>query len=132
MVYTHVLNNGRCPVRSPLDQLATGRPAVIDGGRMQSIIAPTDGSGSPQLPNGEAHAETRRESPLPRYLAIAARFWDDTSVHLIIVMRQRCLYPTRSMSTTTSASRRSGVIRSKKSKPLWISSTARPTQHEIR
>jgi integrase len=28
MIYTHVLNNGRCPVRSPLDQL--DRPAVID------------------------------------------------------------------------------------------------------
>ena len=32
MIYTHVLNQGRCPVRSPLDQ-----PAVIDCIREQSI-----------------------------------------------------------------------------------------------
>jgi hypothetical protein len=29
MIYTHVLNNGRCPVRSPLDQMVGSAPCCI-------------------------------------------------------------------------------------------------------
>jgi hypothetical protein len=38
MIYTHVLNAGRYPVRSPLD--AVGRPPMIDCGPGQSIPSP--------------------------------------------------------------------------------------------
>ncbi len=37
MIYTHVLENGRCPVRSPLDQLALSKPPVIGGGSLPPI-----------------------------------------------------------------------------------------------
>jgi hypothetical protein len=46
MIYTHVLNNGRCPVRSPLDQLPPGS-AVLDCSNPQSN---TGAAGSPSLP----------------------------------------------------------------------------------
>ncbi|HEY3117088.1 MAG TPA: tyrosine-type recombinase/integrase, partial [Chloroflexota bacterium] len=34
MIYTHVLNNGRCPVQSPLDQLVVN-PVGIGGSPLQ-------------------------------------------------------------------------------------------------
>lgn len=37
IIFTHVLNAGRCPVCSPLDQLA-GNAAVIPCGSVQSIV----------------------------------------------------------------------------------------------
>ena len=48
MIYTHVLESGRCPVRSPLDQLLANRPAGIDGGRTPPIPSPAPASISPQ------------------------------------------------------------------------------------
>jgi hypothetical protein len=39
MIYTHVLESGRCPVRSPLDQLAATKPPVIGGNALPSIRA---------------------------------------------------------------------------------------------
>jgi integron integrase len=47
MIYTHVLQSGRCPVRSPLDQL---RPGVIDGKPSPSITGPTILAPPPQPP----------------------------------------------------------------------------------
>lgn len=48
MIYTHVLESGRCPVRSPLDQLA-GRPPAIGGSGLPPIAAPTS-AGIPTQP----------------------------------------------------------------------------------
>lgn len=48
MIYTHVLDNGRCPVRSPLDQLATGKLGGIGGNPLPSIPAPPLPSATPQ------------------------------------------------------------------------------------
>src|SRR5207247_842921 len=51
MIYTHVLNNGRCPVRSPLDQPpAGGGPSVIDCKIPQSITAPAPVACPPHTP----------------------------------------------------------------------------------
>ena len=47
MIYTHVLTSRRCPVRSPLDQLATPAP-LIDGKHSPSITAPARPSPVPQ------------------------------------------------------------------------------------
>jgi integron integrase len=47
MIYTHVLNNGRCPVRSPLDR--PGDPGVIGCTRPQPITGVTGGANGPQL-----------------------------------------------------------------------------------
>src|SRR6266571_9097818 len=49
MVYTHVLNNGRCPVRSPLDQLPAG-PPVIGCRQPQAIRAAPPQPVPPQPP----------------------------------------------------------------------------------
>lgn len=62
MVYTHVLNTGRCPVRSPLDQPV--RP-VIDGGAPPSIAGSPRFAAVPQPPAAPgvpptATRETRR------------------------------------------------------------------------
>src|SRR5262249_2633835 len=40
MVYTHVLESGRCPVRSPLDQPTTNQPPLIGGKISPSITGP--------------------------------------------------------------------------------------------
>jgi hypothetical protein len=48
MIYTHVLNNGRCPVRSPLDQLA-GAPALFGCEPPQANAATPAGAERPQL-----------------------------------------------------------------------------------
>jgi hypothetical protein len=45
MIYTHVLNNGRCPVRSPLDQLS----AVIGSMAPPSITGPVQAAPGPQV-----------------------------------------------------------------------------------
>jgi hypothetical protein len=45
MIYTHVLNNGRCPVRSPLDQLS----AVIGRMAPPSITGPVQSASAPQV-----------------------------------------------------------------------------------
>jgi integrase len=50
MVYTHVLNNGRCPVRSPLDVPAAGFRPVIAGRNAPSITALTPSAPPPQVP----------------------------------------------------------------------------------
>ena len=62
MIYTHVLNNGRCPVRSPLDQLAD-HPAAIDCSPPQSITGP----GTP-APQPEPQAAQRLALPAPKRL----------------------------------------------------------------
>ena len=50
MIYTHVLNTGRCPVRSPLDQLG-GAPAVFGGGALPPNTGqPKEPPGPQQLP----------------------------------------------------------------------------------
>jgi Phage integrase family len=46
MIYTHVLNSGRCPVRSPLDQL--GGPAMLGCRVPQTIEA-----GPPTSPDAQ-------------------------------------------------------------------------------
>jgi integron integrase len=60
MIYTHVLNSGRCPVRSPLDQPVIGGfpPPPITGGPF--ALPP------PQLPAAAALAPTRGEQASPR------------------------------------------------------------------
>ena len=49
MVYTHVLNNGRCPVRSPLDFERPAGHGAIDCGQPQSIPARPLATVPPQL-----------------------------------------------------------------------------------
>jgi len=41
MIYTHVLNNGRCPVKSPLDKLGEGGPR-LDCKRLQPNTGPAN------------------------------------------------------------------------------------------
>jgi hypothetical protein len=45
MIYTHMLNNGRCPVRSPLDQLS----GVIGSMLPPSITGPVQAAPAPQV-----------------------------------------------------------------------------------
>lgn len=49
MIYTHVLNNGRCPVKSPLDQLAGGS-GVLGCKFSQPIAKTSQAAARPQLP----------------------------------------------------------------------------------
>jgi integron integrase len=60
MIYTHVLNSGRCPVRSPLDQLAD-HPSAIDCTPGQPITGP----GTPQ-PQRQPQAAQRLALPAPQ------------------------------------------------------------------
>jgi hypothetical protein len=39
MIHTHVLDSGRCPVRSPLDLLTAAKLPVIGGESLPSITA---------------------------------------------------------------------------------------------
>ena len=69
MLYTHVLESGRCPVRSPLDQLPTGQPRVIGGNISPPItgLAPT-----PQPLTTLSLASKNPCQDQPRQLAIPA------------------------------------------------------------
>src|SRR6266446_3571753 len=66
VVYIQVLDSGGCPVRSPLDQLPSRRPAGIDGGRMPSIPATASASISPQLLVAQPLTEKRPPQIPPR------------------------------------------------------------------
>jgi integron integrase len=48
MIYTHVLDNGRCPVRSPLDQPLLPPATMIDCSRLPPIPASLSGATAPQ------------------------------------------------------------------------------------
>jgi hypothetical protein len=65
MIYTHVLDSGRCPLRSPLDQSRPAVPSVIGCERLQSI--PTNPSptapAQPPAPPPFAHKQTLLQRP---------------------------------------------------------------------
>ena len=65
MVYTHVLNNSRIPVRSPLDGLLENRPPVIDGKILPSITGENPQGKSAQPPHQRPLAlpPTRNDAP---------------------------------------------------------------------
>jgi hypothetical protein len=59
MIYTHVLDNGRCPVRSPLDVLPGARPPVIAGNSLPSIAVLAPQAPVAQRPPSPAVAENK-------------------------------------------------------------------------
>jgi hypothetical protein len=66
MIYSHVLDNGRCPVRSPLDQLATSMVGGISGNPLSCIPAPPLPSTTPQALPTHAGAGQNPTPALPR------------------------------------------------------------------
>jgi len=60
LIYSHALESGRCPVRSPLDPFPTRRPAAINGNRFPPIPNPATAANSAQTT--AAQTVTERES----------------------------------------------------------------------
>jgi integron integrase len=64
MIYTHVLNSGRCPVRSPLDLGVAARSTGIDCGSLQCIPAQVLPATPLQLPSsGEVPSKEGGQGP---------------------------------------------------------------------
>jgi len=61
MIYTHVLNSGRCSVKSPLDRMQP-ITQVIDCRSVQSIPATRSGAKLPQLPASALVGDTRKSN----------------------------------------------------------------------
>src|SRR5258706_10442979 len=66
VIYTHVLNTGRCPARSPLDQLTTSELSGIGGSISPPIPAPLRPSATPQALPSHAVRDKNPAAALPR------------------------------------------------------------------
>lgn len=66
MIYTHVLESSRCPLRSPLDQLTANKSPMIGGGISPAIAAIAQPAPAAQAPQRYAIESEKPPPPLPQ------------------------------------------------------------------